>query len=95
MRYAATRGAKATLFLTGGEVAWVAPKSKTRGKATVYLDGAKVATVGLFSARTLARQVVFSKGNLDPATPHTLEVRNLGTAAGRSRVDVDAFVVLR
>lgn len=30
----------------------------------------------------------------DPATPHTLEVRNLGTA-GRSRVDVDAFVVLR
>jgi hypothetical protein len=75
-------------------VAWVAPKSKGRGKAAVYLDGAKVATVDLFSARTLARQVVFSKGNLDPATPHTLEVRNLGTA-GRSRVDVDAFVVLR
>ncbi len=52
------------------------------------------ATVDLFSAGTLARQVVFSKGNLDPATLHTLEVRNLGTA-GRSRVDVDAFVVLR
>ena len=75
-------------------MAWVAPKSKPRGKTAVYLDGAKVATVDLFSARTLARQVVFSRGNLDPATPHTLEVRNLGTA-GRSRVDVDAFVVVR
>jgi hypothetical protein len=75
-------------------VAWVAPKSKTRGKATVYLDGAKVATVDLLSARTLARQVVFSKGNLDPATPHTPEVRNLGTA-GRSQLDLDAFLVLR
>ena len=94
VRYAATRGAKATLSFAGGEVARIAPKSKTRGKAAVYLDGAKVATVDLFSRQTLARQVVFSKANLDPATPHTLEVRNLGTA-GRSRVDVDAFVVLR
>ena len=75
-------------------MAWVAPKSKARGKAVVYLDGAKVATVDLFSARTLARQVVFSRDNLDPATPHTLEVRNLATA-GRSRVDVDAFMVVR
>ncbi len=75
-------------------MAWVAPKSKTRGKAAVYLDGAKVATVDLFSNATLVRQVVFSKSNLDPATPHTLEVKNLGTA-GRSRVDVDAFVIMR
>jgi uncharacterized delta-60 repeat protein len=94
VRYANARGAKATLSFTGSEVAWVAPKSKTRGMAAIYLDGAKVATVDLFSKTTLARQVVFSKGNLDPATPHTLEVRNLGTA-GRSRVDVDAFVVMR
>ncbi len=94
VRYATAKGAKATLSFTGTEVAWVAPKSKTRGKAAVYLDGARVATVDLFSQQILARQVVFSKTNLDPATPHTLEVRNLGTA-GRSRVDVDAFVVLR
>ncbi len=94
VKYATVKGAKATLSFTGTEVAWVAPKSKTRGKAAVFLDGARVAPVDLFSSRTLAGQVVFSKGNLDPATQHTLEVRNLGTA-GRPRVDVDAFVVVR
>ena len=94
VRYTTARGAKATLSFTGSEVAWVAPKSKGRGKAAVFLDGTRVATVDLFSARTLARQVVFSKGNLDPATPHTLEVRSLGTS-GRPRVDMDAFVVVR
>ncbi len=94
VKYATVKGAKGTLSFTGTEVAWVAPKSKTRGKAAVFLDGARVATVDLFSSRTLAGQVVFGKGDLDPATPHTLEIRNLGTA-GRSRVDVDAFVVVR
>jgi uncharacterized delta-60 repeat protein len=94
LKYATARGAKATLSFTGTGVAWVAPESKTRGKAAVYLDGVKVATVDLFSNRPLARQVVFSKGNLDPARPHKLEVRNLGTS-GRPRVDVDSFVVLR
>lgn len=94
LAYATARGAKATLSFTGTDVAWVAPKSKTRGKAAVYLDGAKVATVDLFSRQTLARRVAFSKGDLDPATPHTLEVRSLGTS-GRPRVDVDAFAVLR
>ncbi len=93
VRYATIKGAKAILSFTGTDVAWVAPKGKTRGKADVFLDGAKVATVDLSSKGTLARQAVFSKGNLDPATPHTLEGRNLG-APGRSRVDVDAFVVL-
>ena len=92
--YTTARGAKATFSFSGTDVAWVAPKSKARGKAAVYLDGAKVATVDLFSRQTLARQVVFSKGDLDPATPHTLEVRSLGTS-GRPRVDVDAFAVLR
>ncbi len=94
LKYATARGAKATLSFTGTDVVWVAPKSKTRGKAAVYLDGVKTATVDLLSQQTLARQVVFSKGNLDSATPHTLEVRSLGTS-GRPRVDVDAFVVLR
>lgn len=94
LKYATAKGAKATLSFTGTDVAWVAPKSKTRGKAAVYLDGDKVATVDLFSRQTLDRQVVFSKSNLDPAAQHTLEVRGLGTS-GRPRMDVDAFVVLR
>jgi uncharacterized delta-60 repeat protein len=94
LRYATVKGAKATFSFTGTDVAWVSPKSKTRGKAAVFLDGTKVATVDLFSRGTLSRQVVFSKGGLDPTVEHTLEVVALGTAR-HPRVDVDAFVVLR
>jgi uncharacterized delta-60 repeat protein len=94
LRYTTVKGAKATLSFTGTDVAWVSPKTKTHGKAAVFLDGTKVATVDLFSRGTLSRQVVFSKGGLDPTVEHTLEVVALGTAR-HPRVDVDAFVVLR
>ena len=92
--YATVRGATSRLSFTGSGVAWVAPKSMTRGQAAVYLDGAKVATVDLYSPKALVRRVVFAAKDLDPTAQHTLEVRTLGTA-GRPRVDVDAFVVLR
>jgi hypothetical protein len=89
---------KATFVFTGSEVAWVAPTGSNRGRADVYLDGTKVATVDLYSASGKARTVVFSKAGLDPSVPHTLEVRVLGAknaASKGKRVDVDAFVVLR
>ena len=94
VKYATTKGATARFTFTGRSVAWVAPKSSTRGKANVYLDGVKVTTVDLYSSSTLSRQVVFSKDGLDPAVNHTLEVVAMGTS-GRQRVDVDAFVALR
>ncbi len=94
LAYATARGATSRFSFRGSNVAWVAPKSKTRGQAMVYLDGVKVATVDLYSSRTLARRVVFAADGLDPTVQHTLVVRSLGTA-GRPQVDVDAFVVLR
>lgn len=93
-RYATAKGATARFSFTGRSVAWVAPKSSTRGKANVYLDGRLVATVDLFSRSTLSRQVVFSKDGLDPTVSHTLQIVAMGTS-GRPRVDVDAFVALR
>ncbi len=93
MKHAKTSGATAKLSFTGRNVAWVAPKSSTRGKADVYVDGAYVQTVDLYSSSTLSRQVVFSQ-SWATSESHTLEVRVLGTS-GRPRVDIDAFVVLQ
>jgi hypothetical protein len=89
---------KATFAFTGSEVSWVAPTSSNRGKADVYLDGTRVATVDLYSSSGQTRKVVFTRAGLDPSVSHTLEVRVLGTknaASKGKRVDVDAFVVLR
>lgn len=94
VKSASSAGAVARLTFTGRNVAWVAPKSSSSGQAEVLLDGKTVATVDLLASRALSRQVVYATGGLDPSTPHTLEVKVLGTA-NRPRVDVDAFLVLR
>ncbi len=79
---------------TGTNVAWVAPKGPTMGRAEVYLDGRRVATVDLYSSGALSRRVVYAANGLSAGGTHTLQIKVLGTA-NRSRVDVDAFVVLR
>jgi hypothetical protein len=97
LRYASAAGARATLSFAGKEVAWVAPKGANRGKAEVWVDGAKAATVDLYSASNLSRRVVFTK-TWAASGSHKLEVRVLGAkraASSGTRVDVDAFVVLR
>jgi uncharacterized delta-60 repeat protein len=92
--YSTVSGATAELAFAGRSVTWVAPKTSNRGQAEVWLDGRKVATVDLFSATAQARRLVYAANGLDPSVTHTLQVKVLGTA-GRPRVDVDAFVVLR
>jgi uncharacterized delta-60 repeat protein len=94
VKYATAAGSTAKLTFTGTNVAWVAPKSSTRGQAEIYLDNVKVATVDLSSSRTRSRQVLYAANRLSPSVTHTLEVKVLGTS-GRPRVDVDAFVVVR
>jgi hypothetical protein len=68
----------------------VAPKSSSRGSASIYVDGVKVATVSLKQASTQYRQVVW--------TTHfsTLASRSIKVVVvGNGRVDVDCFVILR
>lgn len=98
VKYATASGATAKLTFTGTTVAWVAPKSSTRGQAEVYLDGRKVATVDLYSSTALSRRVVYAANGLDPSVSHRLQIKVLGTknaSSSGTRVDVDAFVVLR
>jgi glucose/arabinose dehydrogenase len=97
LAYGGTVRDTALFTFVGRDVAWVAPKGTNRGRAEVWVDGVKVKTVDLYASSTQPRKVVFSK-EWASAGSHTVEVRVLGTKNASStgtRVDVDAFVVLR
>jgi hypothetical protein len=91
LHYATARGATASLTFYGRAVAFVAPTSRTRGSAKIYLDGTYVTTISLYGP-AMTRQVVYTRRFLALGT-HTIKVRVVGTA-GHPRVDVDAFLYL-
>jgi hypothetical protein len=90
--YSTQQGARATLAFEGRSVSWMATRGPKRGKARVFVDGVRVATVDLYASSNQYRRVVFSKSWTE-AGSHTIEIRVLGTS-GRPRVDVDAVVVV-
>lgn len=97
LKYAGAKGAVARFTFTGRDVAWIAPRDVNRGKAEVWLDGEKVTTLSLYRSASQPRKVSFEK-TWDTSSPHTLEIRALGTKVKQSkdtRVDVDSFVALR
>jgi subtilisin len=91
--YAKAAGASITLTFTGRGVAVVMPCGPTRGKAQVWLDGRLAGTVDTYRSTLAVRRIVFSRSWTTSAT-HVVEVVVLGTS-GRSRVDLDAFLVIR
>jgi hypothetical protein len=98
VKYSSAKGSAAQFTFTGQNVAWVSTKGPNRGKATVSVDGVVVQTIDLYSSTTQTRKMVFSQSNLDPSVSHTITVQVLGTkrsASSGTRVEVDAFVVLR
>ena len=97
VKYASAAGARARFSFAGKNVAWVASTGSNRGKAEVWVDGAKAATVDLYAATAQPRKVLFTK-SWGASGNHVLEVRVLGTKRAAStgkQVDVDAFVALR
>jgi len=92
-RYAKAAGASITLTFTGRGVAVVMPYGPTRGKAQVWLDGRLAGTVDTYRGTLAVRRIVFSRSWTASAT-HVVKVVVLGTS-GRSRVDLDAFLVIR
>ncbi|MDQ3871198.1 MAG: S8 family serine peptidase, partial [Chloroflexota bacterium] len=93
VKYATAAGAWARFTFTGRQVSWAAHRGPTRGSARVYVNGVYLTTVGLWASTAGPRRVVFARVWPDSAQ-RTVEVRVVGTA-GRPRVDIDAFVVLR
>ncbi len=97
MNYAGANGDKAQFSFTGSSVAWVATKGPDRGRAEVWMDGAKIKVIDLYASAEQPRRIVFAQDQLDASQTHTLEVRVLGTkntASSGTYVDVDAFAVL-
>jgi hypothetical protein len=87
-----TAGSKASITFTGRSIGWISRVGPTRGKATVYVNGTKVASVDLYSPMYESPKVVWTRTWTDRAS-RTITVRVSGTS-GRPRVDLDAFVTL-
>jgi bacillolysin len=95
VRYATAHGASATFNFNGTDVAWITTRGTNRGKAKIYLDGALMTKVDLYSTATasqLVRRIMFAATGLVDG-PHTLKIVVAGTS-GRPRVDIDGFVTL-
>jgi hypothetical protein len=92
-RSATASGALARYTFAGRAIGLVMTTAATRGQVKVYLDGSYVTTVDLGAAGWKARAIVFSRRWSSVGT-HTIKLVAVGTA-GRPRVDVDAFEVIR
>ncbi len=82
------------LAFQGTEITWFYTKAFNRGRAEVFLDGARQAAVDLYSRATVWQARTSYRGL--PPGRHALEVRVLGQkhpAATDGAVDVDLLVV--
>ena len=92
-RWTTRTGATATTAVYGRSFALVAPRSASRGKAQVWVDGVLVATINLAASPTGSRRLVFVKTWTSVATRH-IKIRFTGVPA-HTRIDIDAVVALR
>ncbi|HSL97655.1 MAG TPA: N-acetylmuramoyl-L-alanine amidase [Candidatus Deferrimicrobiaceae bacterium] len=93
VRFAKVAGAKAKLTTRARSLAFVTTRGPNRGAVKVYVDGSLAATIDLYAPTRTTRYVAFSK-TWSSVGYHTIKIVVVGTA-GRPRVDVDAFEVLR
>ena len=91
--YATAAGATVRYTFTGRSIAVVSTLAATRGAVKVYLDGAYVTTIDTYAATTAFRRIIWSR-TFGASGTHTIRLVVVGTA-GRPRVDLDAFLVLR
>jgi hypothetical protein len=91
--YTTRKYANVQLNFTGRQIAWVASKSSTRGRAWVYVDGKLIKVVNLYSRSKLRRQIVFTRAFAKDGA-HRIRIYNQATR-GHSMIDLDAFVVVR
>ena len=83
------------LVFRGTDVKVYGTKSTSSGKANVYIDGSKKATINLYSSSTKYRALVFDSPTLSNAV-HTIEIRLTGTKSKASKgtsVGIDRFLL--
>ena len=89
---ATAKNASLSWTFTGRSAALVMLKSKTAGKAYVYVDGKKVSTLDLKAGTTAYRQAVWTR-SWASAGRHTVKLVVAGTK-GRPKVTTDGIVYL-
>ena len=97
MRATGRHGCLDSVRVTARGVAFVTTRGPSRGKAEIWLDGRRVVAIGLYATSARAASIVWT-ANWGALETHRVQIVVLGTkrAASRStRVDIDAFVVLR
>ena len=83
-------GATASITFTGRSIAWVSRMGPERGKARIFVNGVRVATVDLRSSKVKNQRVVWAV-TWGTAASRTVSIRVRGTA-GRPWVELDGFV---
>ena len=94
-RYASRPGASITVTFIGTSVSWIGPTGPSYGRAAVFLNGVRVATVSQYARDFAHQRVVWALSGL-PDRAHTLAIQTLGTreaASTGSVVVVDGFDV--
>ena len=92
-KYATRATASVSFRFIGRSVALVAPKSTTRGSLRVYIDGVYGGLISEYHSPSAGHVIVWTHTWTVNGT-HIVKFVPVGTA-GRPRVDVDAFEVLR
>lgn len=94
-RWSTSKGASVKITFDGNRIAWIDKKASNYGKAAVYLDGKKVATVDQYASKSSWNREVWNSGRLS-SKRHTLEIRVLDSkrsAATDTIVGVDALKI--
>jgi subtilisin family serine protease len=90
--YSNSSGGSVTIAFYGTAITWLTTKDRTFGNASVYLDGALVATKDLYAGSTTYKVAVWSATGLTPAN-HTVRIVRAGTkntSATSYRISIDA-----
>jgi subtilisin len=85
--------AKARVLVDARAIAWIAGTNDDRGRASVYADGVRLATIDQYRSVGRARSVVFVR-DWGTRAQRRLVFSVEGTP-GRPRVDFDALIILR
>ena len=92
--YSGTRGSKLTWTFTGRGMALIVARTPTSGKADVYVNGTRVATLDLRSSSNAYRQVIYARSISRSPLKTTVQIVNQGTA-GRPGITVDGIAYFR
>ncbi len=86
-------GSSVSFRYTGKSVAVAGRRGPTSGRARVYVNNVLAATIDLYSATTLDKQILFQKTYTTSAT-RVLKIVLIGPST-RPRVTIDGFYVIR